>query len=251
MTGSASRHPSPVCPAPVRRAVMVQQWRDLVYLHWAYDPEVVQRLLPAGLEVDTFDGRAWVGLIPFQMRGLGLPHLPAVPYLGTFPEVNVRTYVMRDGVPGVWFCSLDINRLLPTLVARTTYSLPYCWGKASHSVSGRGAGDTVATTVQRRWPRSEPTPATSIGVTIGEAITEPEPIDVWLSARWRLYSVGLRGRLRYAPVDHEPWTLYRAEVTHLDDSLVTAAGLPAPVGEPRALFSPGVYVRVGLPHRAG
>jgi hypothetical protein len=156
---------------------------------------------------------------------------------------------MRDGVPGVWFCSLDINRLLPTLVARTTYSLPYCWGKASHSVSGRGAGDTVATTVHRRWPRSEPTPATSIGVTIGEAIAEPEPLDIWLSARWGLYSVGLRGRLRYAPVDHEPWPLYRAQVTNLDDSLVTAAGLPAPVGKLRALFSPGVHVRVGVPHR--
>jgi uncharacterized protein len=140
------------CPAPVRRAVMVQGWYELGSLHWRYPVEDVARLLPAGLEVDTFDGSAWVGLIPFAMRGIGPPRLPAVPYLGSFPEINVRTYVVKDGVPAVWFMSLDINRLIPTLVARATYRLPYCWGWATH----RRDGNVLSVDVKRRWPTHGP-----------------------------------------------------------------------------------------------
>ena len=105
---------------------MKQQWRDLAYIHWAYEPAVVQALLPEGIEVDTFDGKAWVGLIPFSMRNISFPLIPPVPYFGSFPEVNVRTYVKRNGVPGVWFFYLDVNRLIPAVVARTTYFIPYC-----------------------------------------------------------------------------------------------------------------------------
>jgi uncharacterized protein YqjF (DUF2071 family) len=90
---------------------MKQGWYDLVYVHFEYSPEVVQALLPAGLQVDTFEDKAWVGLIPFSMRGIGIPRLPSIPYLGSFPEVNVRTYVTRNGVPGVWFFSLDPYRI--------------------------------------------------------------------------------------------------------------------------------------------
>jgi uncharacterized protein YqjF (DUF2071 family) len=226
---------------------MVQGWHDLASLHWRYDPEVVQRILPPGLTVDTFDGAAMVGLIPFTMHRLGVPHLPAVPYLGTFPEVNVRTYVVRDGRPGVWFCSLDINRLLPTVVARTTYSLPYCWGRASHE----RVGDRLITTVDRRWPRSDAAASTRIELTIGDRIETPSPLEHFVTARWGLYSSTRRGRLRYAAVDHAPWPLHRATVDQIDDSLVTAAGLPAPTGEPLCVYSPGVQVRVGLPHTLG
>ncbi len=129
---------------------MKQGWYDLAYIHFRYSVEEVARILPDGLEVDVCDGSAWVGLIPFSMRGIGVPGLPAVPYLGSFPEVNVRTYVRRNGVPGVWFCSLDINRLLPTIVARTTYTLPYCFGRASN----KRVGDELHTLVERRWPRA-------------------------------------------------------------------------------------------------
>lgn len=230
------------CPDPVTRAVMVQQWRDLAYIHWRYPAEEVQALLPPGLEVDVHDGSAWVGLIPFSMRKIGLPHLPAVPYFGSFPEVNVRTYVRCNGQPGVWFFSLDVNRFLPALVARTTYLLPYCWGSALH----RRDGEVLTTHVLRRWPS---TSSTDISLSIGEPIESPDDIAVFLSARWGLYSKGFRGSLRYAPVDHEKWPLYCATLLNLDDSLVRAAGLSTPRGEPHVMFSPGVSVRVGLPHR--
>ncbi|MEY3806109.1 MAG: hypothetical protein RIR69_921 [Actinomycetota bacterium] len=231
------------CPEPVRRAVMVQQWKDLSYIHWRYDPAEVQSLLPAGLEVDTFDGSAWVGLIPFSMRGIGVPGLPAVPYFGSFPEVNVRTYVRRHGVPGVWFFSLDVNRLLPALVARATYLLPYCWGSASNRIDK----DQVSATVVRRWPHGA---STSIHLTIGDRIQQPDDLAVFLSARWGLYSRGIRGGLRYAPVDHEKWPLYSAQLVAINDTLVVASGLSAPQGEAHVMFSPGVSVRVGRPRRA-
>jgi uncharacterized protein YqjF (DUF2071 family) len=230
---------------PVHRAVMQQGWYDLCSLHYRYDPDVVSRVLPPGLEVDIHDGSAWVGLIPFSMRRIGLPHLPAVPYFGSFPEVNVRTYVVRDGRPGVWFCSLDISRLVPALVARGTYLLPYCWGRARHDV----AHGRAVTMVQRRWPKGDA--STSIEVEIGERIDEPSPLDEFVTARWGLYSRGFRNKLRYAPIEHVPWPLHRATATHVDDSLITAAGLPAPSTEPYTLYSPGVHVRIGAPHRAG
>ena len=231
------------CPEPVRRAVMVQQWKDLSYIHWRYDPAEVQSLLPAGLEVDTFDGSAWVGLIPFSMRGIGVPGLPAVPYFGSFPEVNVRTYVRRNGVPGVWFFSLDVNRLLPALVARATYLLSYCWGSASNRIDK----DQVSASVVRRWPHGA---STSIHLTIGDRIQQPDDLAVFLSARWGLYSRGIRGGLRYAPVDHEKWPLYSAQLVAINDTLVVASGLSAPQGEAHVMFSPGVSVRVGRPRRA-
>lgn len=230
------------CPEPVRRAVMRQEWKDLGYLHWRYDPVVVQALLPAGLTVDTFDGSAWVGLIPFSMRDIGLARGPAVPYLGSFAEVNVRTYVHVDGRPGVWFFSLDVDRLLPAAVARVSYRLPYCWGATSHARED----DSLITRVARRWP--DRLADSSISMHMGNPIKADE-LDIFLTARWGLYSRSRSG-LRYAAVDHEPWPLRSAEALAHDPVLLEAAGLPAPQGEPHARCSDGVNVRIGLPRAA-
>ena len=152
-------------------------------------------------------------------------------------------------MPGVWFCSLDINRLLPTIVARTTYTLPYCFGRASN----KRIGDELITTVKRRWPRSDDSASTHIRLKVGKRILAPTPLEVFLSARWGLYTTTRRGQLRYAPISHAPWQLQRAEIISLDDSLITAAGFAAPTvaknGEPNVMFSSGVTVRIGLPRR--
>ncbi|MCX6540799.1 MAG: DUF2071 domain-containing protein [Actinobacteria bacterium] len=240
---SESRALRPECTAPVRFAVMKQQWRDLAYLHFPYDPADVARLLPAGLDVDTFDGVAWVGLIPFSMKGVGVPGLPPVPYLGSFPEINVRTYVVRNGIPGVWFFSLDVNRMLPALVARAAYRLPYCWGHASNTLHD----DVLSTRVRRRWPHRGAD--TEITVQVGEEISEQSEFEVFLTARWGLYSRSYGRGLMYAPVDHPRWSLYRAKIIGLNDTLVRAAGLPESVGPPHCMFSPGVPVRIGVPKR--
>lgn len=225
---------------------MVQHWTDVVFVHWRVDVAAVQRLVPAGVEVEQFDGSAWVALVPFHMDRLGFPGLAPLPHVGSFPEVNVRTYVRHGEHRGVWFFSLDVDRLLPAVVARLVYSLPYCAGRAAHV----RAGEVVTSTVERRWPRRSGAPATtSVAVRVGERVDPAEPLLAFLTARWGLISSTRRGSLRYAPVDHPVWPLHRGELLHLDDRLVVAAGLPAPEGVPLVHWSPGVDVRVGRPVR--
>ena len=178
------------------------------------------------------------------MRGITVPRMPPVPYFGSFPEINVRTYVRREGVPGVWFFSLDVNRLIPAVVARTTYLLPYCWGRAANRIEG----NLLRSNVTRRWPTRAHSTTT---VEIGQPIAKSDDLSVFLSARWGLYSRGFFGGLMYAPVDHEPWPLHEAHLKEIDQNVVQAAGLPAPTGEAHVMFSPGVSVRIGLPHRVG
>ena len=232
-------------PATITRRVMVQRWTDVVFLHWAYDPDVVQRLLPAGVTVDVFDGHAWVGLVPFQMEGLGFPHLAPLPFVGAFPEVNVRTYVRVGAHRAVWFFSLDVDRILPALIARRGYHLNYCAGRVSH----RRRGNVVSSRVERRWPDASAGATTSIIVRTGPPVDPLEPFTHFVTARWGLVSTTPRGKLRHAPIAHPPWPLHAAEVLHLDDGLLVAAGLPAPHDRPHAMWSPGVAVDVGRPRR--
>lgn len=222
---------------------MVQRWTDVVFLHWRYSSEVVQSLLPRGVDVDTYDGSAWIGLVPFRMEGLGLPGLAPLPLVGEFPEVNVRTYVRSGSRRGVWFFSLDIDRLLPTVVARTAYRLPYCYGHVEH----RRVGQIVTSRVRRRWPRGIDAGRSEIAVRTGAPVDRHDPLAHFLTSRWGLIVSTRRGALRHAAVDHPPWPLHAAEVLHLDDRLVVAAGLPTPTGPPQALWAPGVDVRVGRP----
>lgn len=235
----------PVARAPtVARSVMVQRWSDLVFLHWPCSPDEVQGRLPAGLTVDTFDGRAWVGLIPFRMEDLGPPGLAPLPVVGSFPEVNVRTYVRAGGRRGVWFFSLDVDRMLPALAARAGYHLPYCAGDTHHE----RRDDRITARVDRRWPRPAHPARTAVEVTITDDPVD-DPLSRFLTDRWRLFSATRRGALRTAAVAHPPWNRYRARVEHLDDHLVSASGLPAPTGPPHAMWSPGTAVRVGWPRR--
>ncbi len=230
-------------PRTVRRPVMLQGWHDLASVHWRYDPEVVQALLPDGFRVDTHDGAAWVGLLPFYMRRIRVPGLPAFGPLSTFPETNIRTYLVDpDGRRGVWFCSLDVTRLLPALVARATYRLPYCWARMSIEQDG----DTWTYRSARRWPRGEASSAVRVRVGAALPAEEVAELDHFLTARWALGS-RLGRRLLWAEVDHEPWVVHRAELLELDETLLAAAGLPAPTGDPVVLWSPGVEVRIGRP----
>lgn len=220
--------------------VMTQQWRDLVFAHWAYQPEIVEALLPDGVELDTFEGNAYVGLVPFNMRNLRLRGLPPIPTTANFAEVNVRTYVKSRGRSAVWFFSLDTQKLLPTLVARLAFKLPYCYGTAKVTLTGRGEGAILTSNVERRWPHHS---TSALAVRVG-APAQPGPLEKFLTSRWGLVSSSRGDRLWYGPVEHEPWPLHSAELLHLDDHLITAAGLPRPEGEPHLLFSPGVHTTI-------
>jgi uncharacterized protein len=220
---------------------MYQTWTSLSFLHWSYEPAVVQRLLPDGLEVHPYQGRAWVGVTPFFLEDLRTPLVPALPWFTSFPETNVRTYVRGpDRREGLWFFSLDAARLEPVLVARSTYALPYMWSE----MTVERDGSLVRYRSRRRWPG--PTPALShITVEVGAPL-RPEELggfDHYLTARWQLYTA-LGPVLARSNVEHEPWPLHRATVRELDSGLVTAAGLPDPEGEPVVHWSPGVRTRI-------
>lgn len=225
---------------------MTQRWANLAFLHWSYPAEVVSRLLPPGVELDTFDGRAWVALVPFQMRDLRVEHLPPIPGTTDFPEINVRTYVRSKGRPAVWFFSLDTPKLLPTLAARVAFRLPYCFGPSSVTLAGQGDGAILTSEVTRRWPSRA---TTSIALRVGQAIQAGE-LEHFLTDRWGLVVPRYGGGFNYGAVEHGAWPLHTGTLQHLDDSLVTAAGLPAPEGEPHVLFSPGVDVNVEWLRRA-
>jgi len=217
---------------------MVHRWDCLTFLHWPYDPAVVQALLPDGLTAETYDGRAWVGLVPFRMT-VRLPGLPALPWASRFPETNVRTYVRGpDGTTGVWFFSLDAARLGAVVVARQVLDLPYVWSRMR---VGR-RGDVVRYRSRRRWPDRGRT--TDVEVEVGEVIEEASDFECYLTARFHLWTVH-NGPPRRMPAHHDRWPLRRAVVIRLDDQLVEAAGLPRPTDEPIAHYSDGVRVRIG------
>ena len=240
----------PVTAAPIRpvsKPIMLQGWHKLTSLHWRYPPHVVQSILPEGYRVDTFDGDAWVGLIPFHMRRIRIPRLPPFGPLSTFPETNIRTYIVDPhGRRAVWFASLDINRLIPTVVARVSYQLPYCWS----NMSIEETGDVITYTSRRRWPRKTRGASSTVSVRRGEMIDPANITDLehFLTARWALGTT-LGRQLMWADVDHPAWPLQRAELLSWDETLMHAAGLPEPSGEPVVLYSPGVDVRIALPYR--
>jgi uncharacterized protein YqjF (DUF2071 family) len=217
---------------------MRQTWRDLTFLHWRYDPAVVRRLLPTDLQLDLYEGAAWVGLVPFLITGLSGPGALTMPWLSEFPETNVRTYVMdRTGSRGVWFFSLDAARLPAVIGARITYALPYFWAR----MKVRSGGATAHYTSTRlAGPKAE----SDIRVEIGAPVTLPSELELFLTARYRLYA-RRRGRLWKADIEHDPWPLQRARMLALKENLVRAAGLPDPEGEPLALFSRTLDVAIG------
>jgi uncharacterized protein YqjF (DUF2071 family) len=221
---------------------MLHRWAQASFLHWPYRPEVVQRLLPAGLEVDTLDGRAWVGLVPFRMARVRAPGLPPAPWLSAFPETNVRTYVRGpDGQAAIWFLSLDAARLGAVLGARATYLLPYFWARMRVEVGG----GLVRYRGRRRWPG--PRGAGYVAaVEVGRALDEGElgALDHFLTARHVLWTV-IAGRLASAHAEHGPWPLARARLIALEQDLIQAGRLPAPHGPPLVHHSAGVDVRIG------
>ncbi len=240
-------HP-PDPPHRVARPVMYQRWDSLTAIHWAVDPGAVQRSLPDRLTVDTHDGRAYVGLIPFMMEDIRPPGIPkGVPWIGTFPETNIRTYVRGpDGTPGVWFQSLDITRLAAVVVARGWYRLPYMWAR----MRVEREGTRMRYRGRRRWPG--PCGAGSVvEVEVGEPIPPGEVtgLEHFLSARWGLFAWSRPRGLVYAPVEHPRWPLHRARLVSLQEDLVAAAGLARPDDQPHVAWSPGVDVRIGLPRR--
>lgn len=224
----------------IDHATMIHRWGDLSFIHWPVEPQAVARLLPEPLEPDTFDGVAWIGLVPFVCR-IRIPRTPFLPWASSFNELNVRTYVRGPEGPAVWFFSLDAARLGAVLIARTTWRLPYVWAR----MRTQRSPDRIRYESRRRWPG--PRGADCIAdLALGTELPEDERTerDRFLTERYRLYSPGRR-QIVTAVIDHGPWPLRRAQVLDVDETMFAAAGLPTPSGEPVALFSPGVETVFG------
>ena len=236
---SESRSPS--SPHSIERPVMTQVWRDVTFAHWPVPADGVRAILPAGLEVDTHAGQAWVSLVGFEMDSLRLRGMPAIPTTSRFLEFNVRTYVVGPVGPGVWFCSLDVAHWLPALVARIGFALPYDKGR----VEVTRDRSRVVWTVDRTWPdRAQGSLAVSVAE--DETTTVDDSLARFLTSRWRLYATTRSGRLVTAPVDHEPWPLTTARFIGADTGLAEVAGFDVE-GEPLVHHASAVHVRVGPP----
>ncbi|AGP35709.1 hypothetical protein BE21_39055 [Sorangium cellulosum] len=228
---------------PPGRPAGFQRWRDLLFLHWETPASALRAVVPPALELDTFEGRAYVGVVAFTMRDVTPWWSPSVPGISNFHELNVRTYVHREGRdPGVWFFSLDAAKALAVLVARAGWHLPY--HRASMALEPRGG--EVHYRSERRWPG--PVPARfearyRVGAPIDGGVAAPGTFEHFLAERYLLFASS-RGALQVGQVHHAPYPLHRAEVSHVEESVVAAAGLPAPQGAPHVLFSPGVDVDV-------
>lgn len=238
-------HVEPITTTPTRRVervVFSQRWKDLTFLHWAVDPRRLEAYMPPGVHPDTFDGRSYVGLVPFVMRDVGIVGSAGIPYFGTFCETNVRLYsVDGRGRRGVVFVSLDASRLVPVLVARWGPRLPYLWSRMTF----RRRGNRIAYTCRRRWPGPRGT-TSRILAEIGAPVTAG-PLEQFLTARWGLHNTGWGGATVFWPNDHAQWSLHAATVRRLDDRLLAAVGFGDLLRRPpdSALFSAGVDVVFG------
>ncbi|NML67368.1 DUF2071 domain-containing protein [Hymenobacter sp. RP-2-7] len=231
---------------PARCPLMHQDWGDLLFMHWPVPPEVIQAHLPPRLQVDTFEGQAWIGIVPFRMWDVRSLVTPPVPGVREFLELNVRTYVHLDGVPGVWFFSLDATNALAVWAARTFFHLPYFRAQlrlerlgperlhyAGHRVhNGAPAAEFAAT-----WQ-------------LGELLPPPAPdsLEFFLTERYCLYAASGGGapgrgeRLYRGRISHQSWPLRRAELLDYRSDLLAGHGLPTPTGAPHLLAGGPLHV---------
>jgi uncharacterized protein YqjF (DUF2071 family) len=209
--------------------LMRQRWRHLGFLHWAVDPVALAALLPPCLELDTWQGQAFVGLVPFTIRGSRPPFLPPVPRLSDFHELNLRTYVHRRGRdPGVWFFSLDAASHLAVWGARAVYKLPYF--HASMALT-RDAGGGISFTSRRSADGGRPRFSASYRPAAAPAESAAGTRDFFLIERYLLYSWDGR-LLRSARVWHQPYQVAEARVADLRQDLTDAAHIDLPADAP-------------------
>ena len=227
--------------------VMTQEWRDLLFAHWAVPASVLRGLVPEPLDVDTFAGSGWLGVVAFRLGAVTLRGLPAIPFAGGFPEVNLRTYARFEGRPGVCFVSLDAENPLAVTVGRRCFGLPY--HRANVGFGGAGA---------RRWLCSRRF-GTQAGM--GEIVAtyapvtdlpveESDTLARWLTDRFCYYWVGGNKQVIRGDIAHVPWQLYRARANISVNTLAQSVGVSLPPEKPLLYYSLGMRTRFWLPCRA-
>jgi uncharacterized protein YqjF (DUF2071 family) len=215
-------------PLPQEAWKLGQSWIDLCFLHWKVPAAQLRSLVPDALELDTFDGSAWIGITPFELEGLRLRGLPPLPGLSRFLELNVRTYVTAGGKPGIWFFSLDASSRLAVEGARRSHKLPYYRAEMSmrrragerYEVRSRRGGFRFQASYEPTGPPVEP---------------EPGTLEHFLTERYCLYAEN-EGEVCRAQIHHPPWPLQTARAG-IHENTMWPPGITAPGGEPLAHYS--------------
>jgi uncharacterized protein YqjF (DUF2071 family) len=215
-------------PMPSAPWIIEQRWVDVLFAHWPLPVEVLRARVPQPLELDTFDGRAWVSVVafridPFRTRGL--------PMQTRFPELNLRTYVKLEDKPGVYFFSLDAASHTAVLGARTLFRLNYYY--AAISVTGHGRIEFVSRRLES--PRADFRAAYR---TAGEPLMHGSgSLEDWLVERYCLYATRGGSRVFRVQIHHLPWVLQPASAELEPASLFAASNLPAPDSPPLLHYS--------------
>lgn len=231
---------------------MRQDWHHLLFLHWEIPPMELQARLPPGLTLDTFEGIAYVGLVPFTMTGVRPILAPPLPWVSSFHEVNVRTYVHdRERNPGVWFFSLDASSTIGVTAARAFYHLPYFYSHIDMSVS-KDPMPRIAFDSRREDERGAKPANCHVAYqpaegAVGQA--SPGTLEHFLMERYILYAEDAEHQLWRARVHHKPYPIQKVEVSELDETLVWAAGIKRPEGVALRHYAKEVNVKVYLPER--
>ncbi|HEY8172722.1 MAG TPA: DUF2071 domain-containing protein [Dehalococcoidia bacterium] len=213
---------------PDQQVLMHQNWHHLLFLHWEIPPQELQALIPPRLTIDTFEGKAYIGLVPFTMTGVRPILTPSLPWISSFHEVNVRTYVHLEGRdPGVWFFSLDASNRIAVAAARAAYHLAYYFAEIDFRAS-EGALPVIDYRSLRDDARGTMPANAHIRYRASEGPTKPAApgtLEHFLIERYILYAQDDDRRLFRARVHHQPYPVQRAEVLALDETLVWAAGV--------------------------
>jgi uncharacterized protein len=186
--------------------VMKQTWYHLLFAHWRIDVDIIKQWIPPPLELDTFDGEAWIGIVPFEMKGIRLRYLPPVPFTSKFPEINVRTYVSYQGKSGVYFLSLDATNYLAVQVAKSFFHLPYYFA----DISVMQERDTIVYRSKRKEGDRPFRFEGSYRPTSPEFLASPDSLEHWLSERYCFFTRKYE-KLLCCDIVHDPWKLQLAE----------------------------------------
>jgi len=215
---------------PDGQPIMHQTWGKLLFIHWRIDEQLLRPLIPPQLEIDTYHGSAWIAIAPFTMWDIRAlpPFLPPVPGLSSAHELNVRTYVYLDNVPGVWFFSLDCNSTAAVFAARTFYHLPYY--NADIELTEDDAGSIDYSLTRTNDPPAEFAATWKTGKRL--PISEPGSLEFFLTERYCLFSEH-NDSLYEARIHHRPWPLQSAELVSLESTMIESHGLPTRKEDPQ------------------
>jgi len=223
-------------PIPERKWTLSMRWEDLLFMHWPVEAAALRRRIPAGLELDIFEGEAWLGIVPFRMVDTRLRALPPMPFTSSFPELNVRTYVRCGGKPGVWFFSLDAASWLAVQTARRFFYLPYEHAQMS--------AETVDGSIHYQSARRDGMASFEGSYCAAGPVTlaKPGTLEHWLTERYCLYSADPKGGLWRGEIHHAPWPLQSAEVEVRLNTMTAPFGITLPDSRPVVHFAKALDV---------